>query len=69
MSLMLFLDFMETIGLFHKKGYVTLEDLDELCGSSIRFFYEIFIDYINHARQQNGDNKFCRDFETLARML
>lgn len=70
-----FLDFMETIGYLRKRGYVSPNSLNELCGESLKFYYLIFRSYIEQIRQLekrrgNKDaNKCFEHFQALIEEL
>ncbi len=63
-SLLNFLDFLETIGYLHSKKAVTTEDVSELLGNSIIYFYDIFSIYISY-RRKSKDQGFYINFERL----
>ena len=62
-----FIDFMETIGYLHKSEYVDLKDLEELCGHSLKFNYEIFKKYIDNRNERHGN--FYEYFTELYEMI
>ncbi|MBS0236510.1 MAG: hypothetical protein JSS50_04145 [Proteobacteria bacterium] len=51
-SLINFLDFMETVGFLYKHGYVKYCYVDALCGESIAFYYKVFEGYIVEFRKR-----------------
>jgi len=62
-KLLNFLDFLETIGYLHDKEAITTEEVSELLGNSIIYFYDIFSLYISYRR--NKDIGFYIKFEKL----
>lgn len=60
-----FLDFMETIGYLYEKKLIKADELNALCGESIRFNYKIFTPYIRYKRQKHQREKFYESFEAL----
>lgn len=59
-----FLDFMESVGYFYSRKYLTKKQVEELFGISLKFNYEIFKPYIEHRRKyENSD--FYKEFENL----
>lgn len=63
-SLLNFLDFLETIGYLHSKKAITTEEVSELLGNSIIYFYDIFSIYIAY-RRKTKDPGFYTKFEKL----
>lgn len=63
-KLLNFLDFFETIGYLHDKKAITTEEVSELLGNSIIYFYDIFSLYISY-RRNTKDPKFYIKFEKL----
>ena len=57
--LLTYLDLMETVGYLFKKEYVNLGDLNELCGHSLRFNYELFKKYIDDRSDRHGEFYEC----------
>lgn len=47
-----FLDFFETIGYLHYKKSISIDDINELCGNSIRYFFIIFQEYIFYRKKE-----------------
>lgn len=64
-SLLNFLDFLETIGYIYFAKGITLIEIRELLGNSIVFYYEIFEDFIEFRRTETNDKKFYEHFERL----
>lgn len=72
-----FLDLMETIGYLFSKGYMDVENIEDLCGYSVAFNYKIFEKYIQSKRERYGQNidnfdkekKYYYYFEELYRAL
>jgi hypothetical protein len=62
-SLLNFLDFMETIGYLASKKYMPIEELNSLVGDSLIFNYEIFLQYIEKRQQKN--HRFYIHFKCL----
>lgn len=60
-----FLDFMETIGYLYSEDYITKKQLDELCGSSILYNFEIFKGLITHKREKRCSPSEYKMFEIL----
>ena len=63
-KLLNFLDFLETIGFLHYKKAITTEEVSELIGNSIIYFYDIFSIYIAY-RRRTKDKGFYTKFENL----
>lgn len=63
-KLLNFLDFLETIGYLHSKKAITTEEVSELLGNSIIYFYDIFSVYIDY-RRKTKDPGFYIKFEKL----
>lgn len=61
-----FLDFLETIGFLCNSDRLDEEDIRELCGNSIVYFYEIFCPLIKIRRDEKGDQSFYSQLEKLA---
>jgi hypothetical protein len=57
-KLLNFLDFLETIGFLHSKKAITTEEVTELLGNSIIYFYDIFSIYYSgpHCQDTNALN-------------
>ena len=58
MNLLGLLDFWETIGYFLEKGYLTIIDINELCGGSIQYHYKVMkpmLDEIRNECKKNDD--------------
>lgn len=62
-SLLNFLDFLETIGYMYSIRSLEIKDIQELSGNSILYFYKIFEAYIIYRRQK--DPLFYKMFEHL----
>ncbi|HHT9753514.1 TPA: DUF4760 domain-containing protein, partial [Legionella pneumophila] len=62
-SLLNFLDFLETIGYMYYNGSLEIKDIQELSGNSIMYFYKIFEPYILYRREK--DCMFYKMFEKL----
>lgn len=62
-SLLNFLDFLETIGYLYNRNSLLIKDIHELSGNSVCYFYEIFKPYILHRRKK--DPMFYKMFENL----
>jgi len=62
-SLLNFLDFLETIGYMYHAGSLEVKDIQELSGNSIMYFYKIFEAYILYRREK--DPMFYKMFEAL----
>lgn len=65
MYILSFLNFFETVGFLCKQKYFSAEDLDELVGNSIKFYFQSFKLYIEHRRVKHKDNFFHSEFEFL----
>ncbi|MGQ3888464.1 DUF4760 domain-containing protein [Legionella sp. CNM-1927-20] len=63
-KLLNFLDFLETIGYLHSRKAITTEEVTELLGNSIIYFYDIFSIYIAY-RRKTKDPDFYIKFEKL----
>ncbi|HBD9375990.1 TPA: hypothetical protein KLD42_002906 [Legionella pneumophila] len=63
-KLLNFLDFLETIGYLHSRKAITTEEVSELLGNSIIYFYDIFSIYISY-RRTTKDPGFYIKFEKL----
>ncbi|VEB35513.1 DUF4760 domain-containing protein [Legionella cherrii] len=63
-KLLNFLDFLETIGYLHSREAITTEEVSELIGNSIIYFYDIFSIYIAY-RRKTKDPGFYIKFEKL----
>ncbi len=63
-KLLNFLDFLETIGYLHSRKAITTEEVSELLGNSIIYFYDIFSIYIAY-RRKTKDPRFYLKFEKL----
>lgn len=63
-SLLNFLDFLETIGYLHSQKSITTEEVSDLLGNSIVYFYDIFNIYIAYKRKTK-DIGFYLNFEKL----
>jgi hypothetical protein len=64
-----YLDFMETIGYLSKSEYVSINDLNELCGFTIKFNYEIFRLYIEDKRRRHNKKEFYSSFTELYQQM
>lgn len=53
-----FLDFLETIAYFANKNYITREDVSELLGGSMNYYYEIFSAWIYYRRHKYKDDSY-----------
>ena len=51
-SLLNFLDFLETIGYIYYTGSLEAKDIQELSGNSIMYFYKIFEAYVLYRREK-----------------
>ncbi|MGQ3890944.1 DUF4760 domain-containing protein [Legionella sp. CNM-4043-24] len=63
-SLLNFLDFLETIGYLHSQDSISTEEVSDLLGNSIVYFYDIFSIYIAY-RRKSKDIGFYLNFEKL----
>lgn len=63
-SLLSYLEFMETIGYLHRTQKLRITDIEGLCGHSIKFNYCIYRSYIKY-KQTEQDEKFFIEFEAL----
>lgn len=61
-----FLDFLETIAYFVKKEALKSEDLEELLGESLTYYYDIFCPLICSRREKHKKNSYYRELENLA---
>lgn len=68
-SLLNFLDFMETIGYYYATGKLEQSDLKELFGLSLKFNYEIFEPYIYDRRERHKNSQFYTEFEKLYKKI
>jgi len=60
-----FLDFLETIGYLYSIKAVSINEVNELLGNSIIYFFDIYKGYIRYRRAKCRDNKFYEHFEIL----
>lgn len=65
MSLVNFLDFLETIGFLFVNNYIEAISLDELCGDSIKIYYKVFLPYIKSREGICDYSGFRRLYEEL----
>lgn len=64
-----FLDFLETIAYFTNQGFISIRDIDELTGCSLKYYYCIFQKLIISRRiKYNSDNFYC-ELEKLALII
>lgn len=62
-SLLNFLDYLETIALFYNKGSIDRSDLEILSGDSIRFYYAVFSIFIAHRRSNTNNRSYYSELE------
>ncbi len=58
-----FMDFLETIGFLWYTESISINEINELLGNSIKYFYKIFEKYIHHRREK--DILFYKRFSEL----
>jgi len=60
-----FLDFLETIAYFTHKNHITYNDIDELLGWSITYYFKVFKPWIYYRRKKYNNNKYYCELELL----
>lgn len=60
------LDFLETLAYYTNRGHIESNELDELMGISIKFFYTILKPRIDDRKGKYGEKDFYKEFEILA---
>lgn len=60
------LDFLETLEFYANHDYIEPNQLDDLMGISIKFFYSIFKPRIDDRKGKYGEKDFYKEFEILA---
>lgn len=63
-----FLDFMETIGYLCSEKHITAKALNELCGESLKYNYQIFEAYIDYRNSKHTGRFYC-EFKKLYRNI
>jgi hypothetical protein len=58
-SLLNFLDFLETIGYMHSEQAIKTEEVKELMGNSLVYFFDIFKIYIDYRRKEKDPSFYC----------
>lgn len=61
-------NFFEHLGVLVDRNYLPRKVLIELLGSSIKYYYEIFVDYITQYRKTKGPTNLYIYFERLAKL-
>lgn len=64
-----FLDFMETVGYLYSTEDVTFEQLNELCGNTLKFNFLVFKALIKRKRSDHKDRTLYENFEKLYEAL
>jgi hypothetical protein len=59
------LDFLETISYFANQGYVQIDELDELYGYTLIWYYNIFKNWITYRRIKYGKASYYCEFEEV----
>ena len=54
-SLLNFLDFLETIGYMRSENAIEIQEINELMGNSLVYFFDIFRPYIEYRRKEKDD--------------
>ncbi|RAP36668.1 hypothetical protein B1207_07650 [Legionella quinlivanii] len=68
-ALLNFLDFLETISYFANRGYISVKDLNELTGYSIKFYYSVFTKFIDDRRNKYKSDKYYCELQKLAKYI
>ncbi|HVE44999.1 MAG TPA: hypothetical protein VNC84_07730 [Gammaproteobacteria bacterium] len=63
------LDFLETVGFFSRKKYISAKDVDELIGNSVVFYYDIFRSWIYYRRKTYENSSYYCEFEELVEKI
>ncbi len=63
------LDFLETISYFSKKDLISREELDDLLGNSLLFYFKIFRKWIYYRREKYNNNSYYSELENLIEYL
>lgn len=58
------LEILETIGYFANKGYIDENDINQLIGGTIEYYYEVFGGWI-YFLQDTKDKRSFQEFESL----
>jgi hypothetical protein len=64
-TLLNFLDFLETVAFFTNNGYIRSNEVDELMGESLIFFYTVFKNKISTRRVKYNNVNYYKQFEIL----
>lgn len=59
-----FLDFLETISYYCNRNYISLDDLDDLLGNTMVYYYKVFKKWIYYRKGKYNDN-FYKELETV----
>ena len=62
-----FLDFLETVAYFTNNNYMSLDDVDELIGSSLKYYFCVFKELILNRRKTYRCKKYYCEIEQLAK--
>lgn len=68
-SLLNFMDFLETVSLFANKNYISINEVDDLMNQSLEFFYSIFSKRIQERRRKYNDDSFYEQFELVHKKI
>lgn len=63
------LDFLEILGYFTRKKYITVKDVDELIGNSLVFYFNIFKQWIYYRRRTYDNDSYYCEFQTLVETI
>ncbi|KTD48122.1 hypothetical protein Lrub_1486 [Legionella rubrilucens] len=61
-----FLNFLESISYFANNNYVSIDDLDELLGGSIKYYYLVYKLLINERREKYNSEYYYCEIQELA---
>ena len=64
-----FLDFLETVSYFTNANYISLDDINELVGGSIKYYYCVYKPFIHTRRKKYHCNKYYCELEVLAKKI
>ena len=54
-----FLDFLETLAYFCNRGYISVDDVDDLIGNSMVFYYKVFKKWIYYRKEKYNNDFYC----------
>lgn len=63
------LDFLETIAYFSRKDFISVDEVDDLLGNSLVFYYQIYKPWIYYRRSKYHNKQYHNEIELLVEKI